>query len=65
MVDFAVVVVLVIVVVDVVVVVVIGGVEGGFDVFVSCSVSITVVGCAFSLASIVVDIQLLLPLFLL
>ena len=42
-----------------------GGVEVVFNVFVSFSVTIDMVVCDFALAIVVVDLQLLLPLFLL
>ena len=63
MVDFVIGLAFAIVVVDVVVAV--GGVEFGFDVFVSFDIAVTVFHVAFPFSIVVVDVHLLLPLFLL
>ena len=62
MVSLAVVVALAIFLVDVVVIA--GGVEVGFSVFVSPDVAVTIIGVAFVLDIVVVDVQLLLTFFL-
>ena len=62
MVTFAIILALEIIVVDVVVI--IGGVEARFYISFSLSITIAVVGCFFNLVVVVVDVQLLLPLFL-